>query len=151
MDQMSTADEYLRAMSVPPPFDQKCHEFQTYGLAEKIDKHAGAARYRAILNLIFERSILFPDPLFEQGHQFYKGPQYLVAAFYKAGLSRKEVIEKLDTLAATVIQEIEYKKDTIKNDPEIKSKRRKLFRAFGIESGLISPKKRLSQGLSLTK
>lgn len=138
MDQMSTADEYLRAMSVSPPCGQRCHEFQTYRLSEKIDSRAGEGRYRSILNLIFERSVLFPDPLREQGHQFWKGPHYLVAAFYNANLSEKEVVEKLDTLAATVLQEIEYRKDMIKNDPEIKSRRQELFRAFGIESGRIS-------------
>lgn len=132
MDQMSTADEYLRAMSIPPPFDLKCHEFQTYQLPDRIDKPAGEGRYRSILDLIFEREVLFPDSLSEQGHQFYKGPQYLVAAFYEAGLPKKEMVEKLDTLVASVVQEIEYKKDILKNDPEIRSKRQRLLRAFGI-------------------
>lgn len=150
MNQMSTADEYLRAMSVPAPFDKKCHEFQTYQLADKIDEHAGKGRYRAILDIIFDHPILFPAALPDQGHAFYKGAHYLVAAFYKAGLSREEVTKKLDTLASAVAQEVEYRTNMIKNDPEVKFKRQKLFHSFGVDPGMISPKKRRSRGLSLT-
>ncbi|KAL8733587.1 MAG: hypothetical protein Q9166_001995 [cf. Caloplaca sp. 2 TL-2023] len=145
MSQMATADEHLEAMEVPRPFDKRCHEFNIKGIQNKI----GQDRFREMIDLIFERSVLLPSPVEEQGRPFYKGHIYLVAAFYYADSSMDAMVAKLDTLAASITQDLEYHKAFIKEIPAVKSKRQKLFQAFGISSGNVSPVKRRSRGLSL--
>ena len=51
---------------------------------------------------------------------------------------------------ATLDQTLEEEKETVKHDPEVMSKRRRLFQAFGVALENMSPSKRLSSGLSLT-
>ncbi|KAL8903134.1 MAG: hypothetical protein Q9207_004121 [Kuettlingeria erythrocarpa] len=145
MDQMSTADDYLRLMDLPVPLGKACHEFDTRGIDDRI----GVARYDEMFRLILDRKILFPRPLEDQGRPFYKGVDYLVAAFYIANLKKSAVTEKLDHLVQCVSQEFEYKKAIYKEVPEVKSKRQKLYRAYGIALGAISPTKRQSRGKSL--
>ncbi|KAI4190613.1 MAG: hypothetical protein LQ346_004890 [Caloplaca aetnensis] len=145
MNQMSTADDYLRLMDVPMPFGKACHEFDTRNIHKKI----GSDRYDELFRLIVDRKILFPRPLEDQGHSFSKGIHYLMAAFYIAKLKRSTVIEKLDHLVQCVRQDFEYEKAIYKELPEVKSKRQKLYRAYGIALGAISPTKRQSRGKSL--
>ncbi|KAL8936160.1 MAG: hypothetical protein Q9216_005079, partial [Gyalolechia sp. 2 TL-2023] len=145
MNQMTAADDYLQKMAIPQPRGQSCHEFDTRGIV----KGVGQSLYGATLGAIMTQRILFPHPVEDQGRPFGKGPDYLVAAFYFAKLDKATVDVKLDDLAKIVRQEVEYQKDLIKNLPEVRSKRQKLFRAFGIDIGNISPAKRHSRGLSL--
>ncbi|KAL8724663.1 MAG: hypothetical protein Q9181_006730, partial [Wetmoreana brouardii] len=82
--------------------------------------------------MIFERDLLFPDPIREeQGLLFYKEPFCLAAALHAANLSKKEVETKLAALAAQVDQELEEQKDIVKRDEEVMSKRQRLFQVFG--------------------
>ncbi|KAL8746344.1 MAG: hypothetical protein Q9184_007758 [Pyrenodesmia sp. 2 TL-2023] len=110
----------------------------------------GLERYREMFDLIVERSkFLFPAPLEDQGRPFYKGKDYLVAAFYLAKLKKPAIIEKLDHLVECVHQDFEYEKAFYKEMLEVKSKRQKLYRAYGIVLGAVSPSKRQSRGKSL--
>ncbi|KAL8981669.1 MAG: hypothetical protein Q9205_003613 [Flavoplaca limonia] len=152
MEQMTTADRYLAIMGVPPPMDQDCHEFDTKSFKRDID----SGRYREMIDLIFERELLFPPPMndsgnpaLNQGLPFYKGHHYVIAAFYYAKMSKSAVIEKLDLLEASVKEVIEEEVAKYKQVPEIKSKRHKLFHVFGLDLGSISPLKRRSRGQSL--
>ena len=132
MTQMSTADKYLEIMNIPAPKGQLCCEFDTWHMRRQNDW----ADERAILRkLIFERKVLFPRPIAGQGRPFYKGVDYLIAAFHFAGISKEDVIKKLDVLAKTIDQSLEREKEAAKQDPEVSSKRRKLFHSFGISFG----------------
>ncbi len=142
---MATADDYLRLMDIPLPLGKACHEFDT----RNIDKTIGVDRYRGFFDLITDREILFPRPLQDQGYTFYKGVHYLIAAFCTANLTKSAVTEKLDHLVQCVSQGFEYEKAIYKDVPEVKSKRQKLYRAYGIALGAISSTKRQSRGKSL--
>ena len=146
MSRMSTADEYLLMMEIAPPKGQLCGEYDTYRMIEEV----GKVNYSKFFRLVLERKVLFPRPFESQGKPFYKGEQYLVAAFHHAQTLDEVVVEKLDALVATVDQVFEQETDVVKRDPEIASKRQKLFLAFGVALGNMSPSKRRSRGLSLT-
>lgn len=60
-------------------------------------------------------------------------------------------MEKLDALVSIVDQEVEQQKEVIKQDPEVKSKRQKVYQTFGKVLGSMSPIKRRSRGQSLTR
>ncbi|KAL8788895.1 MAG: hypothetical protein Q9213_001418 [Squamulea squamosa] len=142
MNQMSMADDYLAILKVGLPEGKKCHEYQTKNLPDIMPR----GEYRSRIDLVFERSVLFPMPVDEQGHEFYKGAEYLVAAFYHANIDKSVMVEKLDALAMSISQDLEYHKNIVKEIPVVKSKRQKLFQDFGINLGSISPTKRLSHG-----
>ena len=122
MTQMSTADEYLQMMDVAAPKGQPCCEYNTYRIRQEI----GEDKYSMILGLIFAREILFPAPLESQGRPFYKGHHYLVAAFHHANTSNDVVVKKVDALVALLDQSLEQK-EMVRRDPQVSSKRRKLF------------------------
>ncbi|KAF6238616.1 hypothetical protein HO173_003122 [Letharia columbiana] len=146
MTQMSTADRYLQMMDMAPPKGQLCCEYRT----NKIRQEVGGDKHHIIRRLIFDRKILFPRPVQGQGRQFLKGMDYLVAAFHYANTPKEVVVKKLDALTTTLDQALEREMEVVKRDPEVKSKRRKLFQSFGVAFGNISPSKRRSRGLSLT-
>ena len=145
MTQMSTADNYLRVMDIPAPKGQLCCEYSTKKIIEEVRKD----KYSMIKRLILDRKVLFPRPVESQGRPFYKGMDYLIAAFHYANTSKFDVVKKLDALIVTLDNTLEQEKDMVKRDPEVASKRRKLFQSFGIALGNISPSKRRSRGLSL--
>ena len=144
MTQMSTADKYLEMLNIPAPNEQLCCEYDI----KKIRTEVGDQKHTAISRLIFDRRVLFPRPVEGQGRPFYKGMDYMIAAFHHAETPNTVVIKKLDDLAATLDRDLEQEKETMKRDPEVTSKRRKLFQSFGIAVGNISPSKRRSIGLS---
>ncbi|KAL9135963.1 MAG: hypothetical protein Q9175_002826 [Cornicularia normoerica] len=146
MTQMSTADRYLEMMDVAPPRGQLCCEYST----NKIIEDVGRYKYSMLIRLIFDREILFPRPIEGQGRPFYKGNHYLIAAFHYSNTPKDVVVAKLDALAAALDHDLEQEKEVVKRDPEVTSKRRKLFQSFGVALGNISPSKRWSRGLSLT-
>lgn len=143
---MSTADKYLQLMDVAAPRGQLCCEYDT----KKIREEVGKEKYSVILRLVFDREILFPRPVDGPGRPFYNGEHYLVAAFHHAYFSKVVIAEKLDALAAAMDRALEVEKEVVKRDPEVTSKRRKLFQSFGVALGNISPSKRRSKGLSLS-
>lgn len=145
MTQMSTADNYLRVMDIPAPEGQLCCEYNTKKIREEVEKD----KFSVIQRLIFDHKVLFPRPVEGQGRPFYKGMDYLIAAFHYANTSKDDVVKKLDSLMVTLDKILDQEKDMVKRDPEIASKRRKLFQSFGVALGSISPSKRRSRGLSL--
>ena len=146
MTQMSTADGYVRTMDISAPKGQLCCEYNT----KENGKEIGMEQTSFIERLIFDREILFPPSVEAQGRPFYKGMDYLVAALHHADIPRDLIVKKLDDLAATLDQALEQEKEVVKQDPEVSSKRRRLFHSFGVALESISPKKRRSRGLSLT-
>ena len=130
MTQMSTADKYLEMMNIPAPKGQLCCEFDTKQIRQQDD---WADKRTMLRNLIFERTVLFPRPIAGQGRPFYKGIEYLTAAFHFAGITKEDVIKKLDALANTIDQSLEREKEAAMQDPEVSSKRRTLFHSFGID------------------
>ena len=146
MTQMSTADKYLQMMGIAAPKGQLCCEYNTYNLKKEV----GEVKPSTIYRLILDREVLFPYQIEGQGRPFPKGRQYLVAAFHHAQTPTDIVLEKLDTLVNTLDQALEREKEAVKRDPEVRSKRRKLFQAFGVALEDMSPNKRRSRGLSLT-
>ena len=147
MAQMSTADRYLDMMGIAAPNGQSCCEYDTRRNSKEIDDK----KHSIMRRLFFDRMILFPRPLADQGRPFPKGMEYLIGAFHHAETPRDVVIQKLDTLVAALDQDLEEEKERVKQDPEVTSKRRKLFQSFGVALGNISPSKRRSRGLSLTE
>ncbi|KAL8880341.1 MAG: hypothetical protein Q9198_002230 [Flavoplaca austrocitrina] len=150
MEQMTAADRYLKMMAVPAPLNQECHEFDTKYIETKV----GRDFYHEMTRLIFDRQVLFPLPLgntpsSNQGRPFYKGHDYLVAAFYHAKMTKEAVVKKLDELVVSINQVFKEEEAMYKEEPELKSKRQKLFHAFGINLGSTSPWKRRSRGQSL--
>lgn len=146
MSLMSVADKYLQMMGIAAPKGQLCCEYDIYN----VRKEVGEVKYSTINRLILDREILFPRPIEGQGRPFPKGEQYLVAAFHHAQIPKDIVVEKLDALVATLDQALEEEKEMLKRDAEVRSKRRRLFQAFGVALENMSPSKRLSRGLSLT-
>lgn len=145
MGQMSTADAYIELMVIPAPKGQQCHEFDT----NKIGKEIGVTKLLDIMNWIDERKILFPWPHPDQGRPFYKGMRYLAAAFHNAGTTKEAITEKLDALTKIVEQDLDQQKEIVKRDPEVISKRAKLFQSFGEALREMSPAKRRSRSQSL--
>ena len=145
MTQMSTADKYIEMMGIPAPKGQLCCEFDTKQIREESD---WKDQRFVIKRLIFDRKILFPPPIAGQGRPFHKGTDYLTAALHYVNIPREDIIKKLDALAITLDESLEREKEAVKQDPEVTSKRRKLFHSFGIALGNISPSKRRSRGLS---
>lgn len=129
MNTMKAADSYLRAMGIPPPQGKSCIEFDTRRVQDKI---VGRDHYGTIDNQIRARRILFPRPIRDQCWFFSKSWDYLVAAIHFADFDSATIGTKLDELAVSVRQEIDYHRNLIKNIPEIREKRQKLFHAFGI-------------------
>ena len=146
MSQMSTADRYLTMMDISTPKGQLCCEYDTKQNGQEIEKE----KIFFIGRLIFDREILFPPPVKDQGRPFYKGMDYLIAALHHADIPTDVIVKKLNDLAATLDQALEQEKEVVKQDPEVSSKRRRLFHSFGVALESISPKKRRSRGLSLT-
>ena len=145
MTQMSTADKYLQ-MGIAAPKGQLCCEYNTYNLKKEV----GEVKHSSIYRLILDREVLFPYQIEGQGRPFPKGRQYLVAAFHHAQTPTDIVLEKLDTLVTTLDQALEQEKEAVKRDPEVSSKRRKLFQAFGVALEDMSPSERRAKDLSLT-
>ena len=141
MEQISTADEYLESMGIPIPKGQLCCDYNT----NVVLKEVGDDYYESVSSLIFERKVLFPAPIPDQGRPFYKGHSYMIAAFHSAGISREEIINRLDNLAARLDEDLEYQREFAKRDANLSSKRRKLFTALGVKLGNLSPIKRRSQ------
>ena len=146
MTQMSTADRYVRMMDISSPKGQLCCEYDT----KQNSKEIGEEQRSFLKRLIFDREILFPPPFEDQGRPLYKGMDYLIAALHHADIPRDVIVKKIDDLAATLDQTLEQEKEVVKQDPEVSSKRRRLFHSFGVALESISPKKRRSRGLSLT-
>lgn len=134
MTQMSFADKYLEMMEIAAPDGQSCCEHDT----RRIRKEVEEGKRLTMKRLIFDREVLFPRPVEGQGRPFYKGVDYLIAAFHHADTSKDVVIKKLDTLIATLDQNLEEETEMAKRDPEVCSKRRKLFRSFGLASDNMS-------------
>ena len=143
---MSAADKYLQMIGTVAPKGQLCCEYDIYS----VRKAVGEVKYSTMNRLILDRDILFPRPIEGQGRPFPKGRQYLVAAFHHARIPKDIVVGKLDALVATLDQTLEENKEMAKHDPEVRSKRRRLFQAFGVAVENMSPSKRLSRGFSLT-
>ncbi|KAI4274448.1 MAG: hypothetical protein LQ337_003929 [Flavoplaca oasis] len=138
MEQQAAADRYLEMMQIPPPENSSCCDFMT-------DKAIGCIprnKFRWMIEQVCKRDILFPDPTEEQGYQFEKGPFYIMIAFHLAGTKDDEIVAKLRDLIAIVEEELDQQKALLKRDPEVTSKRQKLFQAFGL--GIMSPRKRRS-------
>lgn len=148
MDQMALADTYLKAMDIARPLGKQCCEFDTQDLDEK----SGGKKIMTIKRMIRDNfQSLFPSPTKDQGRPFYKGMEYVAAVLHYADLSKQQVEEKLSHLEKLVDRElVEEQKDHVKRDPEMSSKRQKLYRVFGKAMGSVSPSKRRSRGLSLT-
>ncbi|KAL8952777.1 MAG: hypothetical protein Q9222_001324 [Ikaeria aurantiellina] len=143
MGQQANADRYLEIMKIPQPLGKPCCDFD----ANLVPKNVEKGKFEELRKLVFAKeAIIFPRPTsFEsQGHPFYKGSLYLIAAFDIAGLSKNAVTAKLDELASTVDYETEQAKEIIvKRDQEPQVKRRKLFDSYG-RRGAMSPRKRMS-------
>ncbi|KAL8716210.1 MAG: hypothetical protein Q9220_000115 [cf. Caloplaca sp. 1 TL-2023] len=145
MNQMAAADTYVRDMGIPKPKDLSCYEYDIRGIVEEV----GEEKYRTILAAIYRRPVLFPKPVEDQGRPFNKGKRYLIAAIHFANLDTSLIESKLDTLAQSLQQEVEFYRALIKDVPEAKVKRQRLFRLFGFHLENISPRKRQSPERSL--
>lgn len=135
MSHMSTVDVYLQMMHVPPPKGQCCCEYNI----KRVEKQVREDKHYTIRRLILDCEILFPRPIGCQGRPFYKGMDYLIAAFHHASLSHTAIVEKLTALTAAVDQKLDQESEIAKCDPEVASKRRKLFRSFGVASVNMCP------------
>ncbi|KAL8710042.1 MAG: hypothetical protein Q9220_005313 [cf. Caloplaca sp. 1 TL-2023] len=143
MGQQANADRYLRIMDVLQPLGKPCCDFD----ANLVHKNVKRDKHRELHRLVFDQAAtIFPRPTsFEsQGHPFFKGVQYLIAAFDIADLSTDSVIARLAKLADIVDYENEQAKEMIvKPDQEPQATRRRLFNSYG-RSGAMSPCKRMS-------
>ena len=130
LNQMSTADGYLKIMQTPAPNGQSCAEFDMYQYKYVNRAFTYGEPYTAVWQ---RRSSLFPKPVDdEQGRPFYKGLQYLAAAFEVAQMPTEVVIQKLDALIAVLDPILESCKEFLLKDPGFISKRRRAYAAFGV-------------------
>jgi len=149
MDQMSIADRYVEALGIQPPLGQQCHEWDSYRHSYK-EKSKSDERYNIKRMIFDDYGVLFSSPSEDQGRPFYKGIDYVVAAIQQSGLSKPQMQAKLKELEKLVDAEVEGQKDFVRKDPEVSSKRQKLFQLYGKVLRSVSPSKRRSRGLSLT-
>ncbi|MCJ1458698.1 hypothetical protein MMC28_009072 [Mycoblastus sanguinarius] len=145
MDQMAAADRYTMITGFPAPKELQCCEYDTNNIKTEVGE-----KYRRILALIYDRPNIFPKPIESQGRTFSKGHYYLIAAFPHANLFKDAIIKRLDFLAARLDADLEQQKEEfVKKDPEVRSKRQKLYHSFGIAVANMSPKKQRSRGGSV--
>ena len=146
MSVMSTVDRYLELMEVPYPNGQQCYEYdesKSYKWRSPDD--------REINKMLRERaSVLFPRPVQNQGQWFSKGVDYVVTAFVVAGLSTAVIQQKLDALVVIIERDVQEQTRIVKEVPEVKMKRQKLWEALG-KVGNMSPVKSRSRSTSPTK
>jgi hypothetical protein len=145
MNQMTTADRYLKLMDVPAPNGEQCHEYDTNKVLEQV----GERKHSSIERTIFDQRILFPRPMEQQGERFYKGSDYLIAAFHHAKMPKDAVTAKLEELTAFLDGELELEAEALKGNPEVRRKRQRVYHAFGKAWESVSPTKCRSRGLSL--
>ena len=140
-------DKYLDLMGLPRPKGESCYQYDV----RKVRQDVGEAKFLGVWRLIVNHNkTLYPRPIVErQGWAFDKGIEYLIAAFHHANTTKDDVTKKLEDLVKVIDREVEEEKEIIKRDPEIRSKRQKLYQAFGRVVGSISPTKR-SRGQSIT-
>ena len=137
INQMSTADKYLSIMQIPAPNGQSCADFRmdryerSIRMSQYEDQHI-KARHSERLRVVWQRSILFPYPMDDQGRELTKGFDYLAAAFDLAQIPIEVVNQKLDALVAILDSILEAGKELILSDPEIVSKRKRAYIAFGV-------------------
>ncbi|KAL8830034.1 MAG: hypothetical protein Q9191_001673 [Dirinaria sp. TL-2023a] len=150
LHQMDMADRYLQALGISPPLGQRCCDFNTKSVAKVV----GSQKYVYITKLIWDCEILFPEATEQQGRPFWKCVHYLTAALHHAGLTLEEVDIRVKNLAKMVDMEVDGHRDLVKRDPEIFSKRQKVFEIYGKVLRSVSPQRRAerrSRGLSLTE
>lgn len=146
MSVMSTADRYLELMEVPYPNGQQCYEYDEMDSYKWTSPDDGE-----ISEMLRERAdVLFPRPVEEQGLWFGKGVTYLAKAFVIAGLSKAVIQQKLDALVVIIQRDIEEQLRIVKEVPEVKTKRQKLWQVLG-KVGNMSPVKSRSRSTSPTK
>ncbi|KAL8670333.1 MAG: hypothetical protein Q9168_005120 [Polycauliona sp. 1 TL-2023] len=138
MEQLAAADHYLEVMDITPPLELSCSDFDT----RTVHKDVPDRKFQWILDQIHAGNLLFPGPMEQQGHELIKGPRYLIIAFHLAKTTDNEITQKLDDLKEVLETELEMQQCLLKRDPEVTSKRQKLFNAFGW--GIMSPRKRRS-------
>ena len=126
MEQMSTADSYLISMNVPPPRDLQCCEYDT----NHVDDEVKEPKYTMLQDMIAAHPCLFPEPGRQQGHPFWKGGLYLMAAFHHAGLSKGEVHQKIDGLAKGVNEDLERRQEQLRQDENVSVKRQRLRKFY---------------------
>lgn len=90
------------------------------------------SRHSESLETVLQRPLLFPRPMDDQGRLFYKGSSYLGAASTFAQIPIELFNQKLDASVAILNPVLEARKDLILNDPEIVSKRKRVYTAFGV-------------------
>ena len=149
MTQIAMADHYLSIMELPPPKDCSCFDYDVKNWAGGIPR----PKHGALTEMFRERTVLFPTPISEvdNGRTFAKPREYLIAAFHFANVSKQAVVEKLDILVELVENDVERTKESIKREPEVRSKRRRLFESVGERFRSMSPTKRRSRGESLSE
>ena len=120
MTQMSTADMYVSMMGIPLPKGLLCHEYDIRNGRKDavVEKHSILERF------IFDRKSLFPRPIAAQDRPFYKGMDYMIAAFHYADRPIDVVVAKLDGSAAILEQNIEREGvEMLRRDAEVRAKR----------------------------
>ncbi len=154
MSLMPTVDRYLDFMEVPYPNGQQCYEYN-----EADSWNWTSPDDHQISEMLRERaSVLFPHPAHNQGRWFSKGVSYIGTALTLSSLSVAVIRQKLDVLVVIIEGELKQQAQLVKEVPEVKSKRQKLWevlRRVGnmspVESRFrsTSPKKCRSRGRSL--
>ena len=130
MTQMSIVDMYVSMMGTPLPKGLLCHEYDT----KNVRKDVGDEKHSILERLIFDRKSLFPRPIAAQGRPFYKGMDYMIAAFQYADTPIDVVGRKLDEFAAILEQSLKREgKEMLRRDTEAMTLRNNLFRSFGVE------------------
>ncbi|KAL8847978.1 MAG: hypothetical protein Q9221_006994 [Calogaya cf. arnoldii] len=133
MQQLDAADRYLEIIGIPAPNGLSYCEFDTRNVHSMVPHE----KHEWIKDQIYEGDLLFPHPTEEQGYQLTKGPRYLNIAFHSAKTGDGEIVEELNDLKEIIEAEVEQQKILLKRDPEVMSKRQKLFKAFNL--GVMSP------------
>ncbi|MDI1493009.1 MAG: hypothetical protein OHK93_004793 [Ramalina farinacea] len=126
MELMSSADSYLKSINVPPPKGLQCFEYDTNHVDDEVPK----SEYETFKNMIAAHPCLFPRPGRQQGHHFWKGSLYLLAAFHYAGLSKEEAQHKIDQLAKGVNEDLDRRQELLRQDENVSSRREKLRRFY---------------------
>jgi len=147
LTQTSMADEYLSIMDIPPLKSSSCYEYDVRSVCKEVDE----TEFSTIAQLIRDRTVLFPMPVHDQGRAFSKPRDYIIAAFHHAKVSKDDVVQKLNQLTAILNEDVERTKEALNQYPEIRSKRERLFHAFGERLKPVSPAERPSRGPLLTE
>jgi hypothetical protein len=143
LSQMDSATGYLVALETGLPNGKTCRQYNHLEFQRWFERQDSAtkSRYNKILAFIytFDQELFPPAQRDVTGDPYSKGRDYVATAVFTAGLPMEQLQPRMtkltDGLKAYALEIM----DSIKEEPEVRSKRQRLASAFGKTIRQLSP------------